>query len=147
MVNHAWIGYVDTSERNSAVIKTMKTRVSKKVGTSMGIYAIKHPHGYFKIGQSNDPTDRCRAVQLGSPYELTLWRMVATHDDGEEAERKLHSRLKEHHKRGEWFSCSESQLEQELQSLVDSDESAAYHIKRGNQGKKSETPPGVRFDD
>lgn len=56
-----------------------------------------------KIGKANDPEQRLRDLQVGSPDELSL---VATMPGGLKAEGALHLRFREDRLHGEWFDLT-----------------------------------------
>jgi len=66
------------------------------------IYALGHPHGFAKIGRSENPRERCADLQTGSPYELWLIVQVPV-PDSRQIETQLHERLADKRRRGEWF--------------------------------------------
>lgn len=72
------------------------------------VYAVKHPHGYVKIGRSENPEKRLQGIQVGSPYELEILAAVETAAP-KRLEETLHERFASDNKRGEWFRLSESQ--------------------------------------
>lgn len=73
--------------------------VEKPVGCR--IYFIGTGDGPIKIGFSNDPLARLRALQTASPYPLKL---LATTRGGPKKEAEYHTRFAEHRMSGEWFS-------------------------------------------
>lgn len=66
------------------------------------VYAIAHPHGFVKIGRSNDPQSRLRQHQTSCPYELWIVAQIPV-IDSREVEAELHSYLDEKQVRGEWY--------------------------------------------
>lgn len=58
---------------------------------------------WVKIGQSGNPADRFRDLQVASPHELKF--MLVAEGSGRE-ELRLHSILRFHRVRGEWFERS-----------------------------------------
>lgn len=65
------------------------------------VYFIQAENGLIKIGVSNDPAARIRALQTGSPIELTLLGVVP--GAGRQTEAQLHEQFAAHRTRGEWF--------------------------------------------
>lgn len=58
------------------------------------------PEGFIKIGFGRDPERRLPALQVGSPYHLSIMAtMAGTFSD----ERTIHERFKEARTQGEWF--------------------------------------------
>lgn len=66
------------------------------------VYAIAHPHGYVKIGYSNDPQKRLKSHQTSCPYKLWILAQLPV-EDPETVEEELHDRFSDAHERGEWF--------------------------------------------
>ena len=60
---------------------------------------------YIKIGISEKPKQRLKALQTSTPYELVL---VGTYDlkRPRTTEKLIHALLDDYHVRGEWFNCS-----------------------------------------
>lgn len=63
------------------------------------------PGKFIKIGWADAPQERLQELQIGSPYELCLLaaRKCRSRQHAQHSERRLHSRLKREHVRGEWF--------------------------------------------
>ena len=68
----------------------------------------------IKIGCSDDPEARLKALQIGSPAPL---RIVASISGGYELERTLHARFVKYRAHGEWFHAADEILSylQEIQ--------------------------------
>lgn len=64
------------------------------------VYFIGGESGPVKIGTSQNPRARLRAVQCHHPYPLSI---LATVPGGVEVERGLHKRFADHRLNGEWF--------------------------------------------
>lgn len=78
--------------------------------TSGYVYCIKCcecPVSRVKIGLSQNPDDRLRQFQTGSPCRLEIAWAYET-EDMIQAEKDLHSALKLWHLRDEWFSLPEN---------------------------------------
>jgi len=69
------------------------------------VYAIAHPHGYIKIGRSNDPQKRLQAHQTSTPYDLWLLASLPV-EDSQEIESELHELFEEKQVSGEWFELN-----------------------------------------
>lgn len=68
----------------------------------MAVYFIRSASDdAVKIGTARNPAARLRALQIGSPRELTLLRLV---EGAEAEERWLHQHFHGHRLRGEWFA-------------------------------------------
>jgi hypothetical protein len=93
----------------------------------MAVYAIYHPDGYMKVGKSDNPWSRFKALQSGSPYELELYALLAVNGDSRTVEKLLHECLSEYHHRGEWFEISKSHLKAVFEAEVKHEDSPATH--------------------
>ena len=68
------------------------------------VYVISGDHGRQKIGCSNDPKQRIRELQTGSPYPLKFEFVGEAVDDvGGQIEVEAHFMLAQHRAEGEWF--------------------------------------------
>lgn len=68
----------------------------------MAVYFIRNPStGSVKIGWSEDPQSRLRALQTANETELVLEGVLPV---TESTERSLHARWADIHIRGEWFA-------------------------------------------
>ncbi len=75
---------------------------------------------YLKIGHSNAPRARCRSLQCGVPFEITLFYVgVPLSLDPPyrslgfaswECEQRIHRDMRDFRIRGEWFSCTPEQV-------------------------------------
>lgn len=72
------------------------------------IYAIQSKSGLIKIGTSQDPIGRLRALQTANGEDL---RLVAAWQGGGYEEQSAHYELREHKARGEWFFPSKGVLD------------------------------------
>lgn len=59
---------------------------------------------YFKIGVSNDPEKRLKAVQTGSVAKVTLETVDARDDGCYLTEKFMHRELSAYRTHGEWFT-------------------------------------------
>ena len=57
--------------------------------------------GFVKIGKAKDPAARIDSLQVGCPYELSVFAVFK--ERGLAFEKKLHDRARPYHHRGEWF--------------------------------------------
>jgi len=73
------------------------------------VYAIRHEHGYFKIGESDTPKSRLRTLQTACPYRLYLYTTIEVFGDAEFVEGEIHDDLWGYQKRGEWFDLTDEQ--------------------------------------
>lgn len=80
-----------------------------RTGTKQ-VYLIEHPLGFYKIGVARFSDKRVKALQTGSPFELTVRSWVTT-TEPHEVESDLHDILSEYHVRGEWFELPENIVE------------------------------------
>lgn len=69
-------------------------------GGGMSVYFIRDGSGMVKIGRADDPWQRLRDLQVASPHELQLVRVV---QGGSKVEAWFHRRFAANHVRGEWF--------------------------------------------
>lgn len=94
------------------------------------VYAISHPHGYFKVGRSKNPFDRTSQIQTGSPHELEL-RYVLKYLHSRfrtDAERAVQDQLESFHHRGEWYDCDISTVVRAFHAVLQNDDAEGYHI-------------------
>jgi len=77
---------------------------------SHDLYVIEHPHGYQKVGISEQTRKRVSGVQTASPYKLSL-RTTINVEPPVETERTVHHILDPHHHRREWYELPERVLE------------------------------------
>jgi len=85
------------------------------------VYAIGHPHGYVKIGRSNDPQSRLKKHQTSSPYELWIVAQLPVNDSAT-VEAELHDYFNDKQVRGEWFELDYDDYDAitELMRMMDS---------------------------
>lgn len=82
-----------------------------KSGLPLCIYVISHPHGFYKIGFTRDINNRLRGLQVGSPYELKVVKLVECQNSFEVEQRIKWGYLFNKRIRGEWYELDESELE------------------------------------
>jgi flavorubredoxin len=111
-----------------------------------GIYAITHPHGYVKIGNSDRPRRRFEDIQIGSPYTLRLYLVLTVHENAEELEREVHKALDEKRKRGEWFQMNKADVREVFETIVNTN-SNAVHLKTPNYGKRQDDKTQTTFSE
>ena len=102
------------------------------------VYAIQHPHGFFKVGMSKKPFKRYETFRVASPYELVLHTIMSTDDEADTLEKRIHEKLSDYHWRGEWFNVPEQILESAFQECIDDDTTTAYHMQQVKYVKDSE---------
>lgn len=82
--------------------------------SGMRVYAIGHPDGYVKIGQSAKPLERLSGLQTGSPYELWLISTITPIEDGSDlvfsVESGLHQYFEPAWSAGEWFDIPDDEI-------------------------------------
>lgn len=74
------------------------------------VYVVKHEHGYVKIGESGKPHDRLTNLQIGSPYQLSMFTVIDVVGDAEVVEETLHMVYSRECVRNEWFDLPEDEL-------------------------------------
>ncbi len=74
--------------------------IKPKPWTKNKVYFIRADNGLIKIGKSNNPKERLKALQAGSPLKL---RIVKTIPGGMNLEQKLHKYFDHLRQYGEWF--------------------------------------------
>jgi hypothetical protein len=74
------------------------------------LYVAYHEHGYVKIGKSNDPFDRIKRLQTGSPYNIRLYTTITVEGEWAPVEHALHDAYADDRLRGEWFDIPEPEL-------------------------------------
>lgn len=67
------------------------------------VYVISGDHGRQKIGVSDDPLQRIRDLQTGSPFPLKFEFIGRTDGTGFDVEGEAHFMLHQHRQVGEWF--------------------------------------------
>lgn len=70
------------------------------------IYVISGDHGRQKIGVTDDPKQRIRDLQTGSPFPLAFEFLGLTNDRAYEIESEVHFLLAQHRSSGEWFAIA-----------------------------------------
>lgn len=85
------------------------------------VYAIGHPHGYVKIGRSNDPQSRLKQHQTSCPYELWIIAQLPV-EDSRTLETELHDYFEGKRHSGEWFELDYDDYDviTELMRMLDS---------------------------
>ena len=73
------------------------------------VYLIRSEEGLFKIGVSNNPKSRLKALQSATPHNLTLIHAVQT-NISRKIELYLHGYYHTRAIRGEWFALSDSDV-------------------------------------
>lgn len=87
------------------------------------IYIIGNQDNPVKIGVADNANSRLSSLQIGNPDQLYLFeRVPVPWKVADSIEAAVHARLKEHHRRGEWFNVSVAQAKEEvLRALKDVD--------------------------
>ena len=67
------------------------------------VYVISGDHGRHKIGVSDNPQQRLRELQTGSPFPLRLEFVGQTEGEAFAIEGDAHFMLHQHRQAGEWF--------------------------------------------
>lgn len=62
---------------------------------------------YIKFGVSNNPVDRCKTLQTGNPFKITLLFQVP-YSDSSSTEKDVHKYFKNIRGIGEWFKIDEN---------------------------------------
>jgi len=101
------------------------------------IYAVKHPHGFYKIGRSKNPIKRYQTLRIGSPFELELEYILSTNCDGKQLEADIHAELQDYHWRGEWFNIQEAKIQSTFSKFAESDSHKTYHLRKTSYVKSS----------
>lgn len=73
---------------------------------------------FLKIGISNAPKERLRALQHGNVKELRCIYVVQYEIEAAIIEQYLHSKLEDYNIRGEWFYTSLARVKEELLNYV-----------------------------
>ncbi len=71
------------------------------------VYIVDSGSGAIKVGVTSNMLKRLAQFQHASPHEVTVvntWKRKLM--DAEKVEKLAHRILKQHHIRGEWFSCA-----------------------------------------
>lgn len=104
----------------------------------MAVYLLEADDGTYKIGRSQDPAGRARAISRPCK-RAALVHVIAT-DNGPWLERTLHRRYAARHQGGEWFALSADEVAA-LKALSRVDQPPGERIpSRGN------IPPEERMD-
>jgi hypothetical protein len=75
----------------------------RKMSAATFVYVISGDHGRQKIGVSDDPRQRIRDLQTGSPFKLKFEFIGQTDGTGFDIEGEAHFLLHAHRAEGEWF--------------------------------------------
>lgn len=82
------------------------------------VYALRHPHGFYKIGTSVQPYKRYQAVQTVTPYQIEMYAILSTPHEDSTTESEFHDKLDLYHRRGEWFDLPQEILDNLLESYA-----------------------------
>lgn len=74
------------------------------------VYLIQSENGQYKIGKSNNPSQRCKIFGLKLPFKVELIHLVKT-DDMSKLETELHKHFASQRINGEWFSLSPEDID------------------------------------
>jgi hypothetical protein len=69
---------------------------------------------WCKIGHSNSPKERIKAIQTGCPFDVEIVNVV---EGGCKEEKELHKLFKQYYIRGEWFQYNQ-EIVQKIDSMV-----------------------------
>lgn len=80
------------------------------------IYVVAQQDGSqpWKIGKTQDPVQRLKSHQAGSPVPLVYMKIVQAHPD---LEKSLHRQFAKYRTHGEWFHLSEANAQMVLDRL------------------------------
>ncbi len=103
--------FIDHAKTQDNFIKEMMQAVNDidlgdipEDGYKRYVYVAKEEiSGRIKIGISKDPEQRIKALNTGNPEELILVAQFEAKKKGYQSEKDVHSLLKEHKVRSEWF--------------------------------------------
>lgn len=93
--------------------KSVKAR-RKRAGY---VYLLKSASGYYKIGYTDNPTNRMAVFKTKLPFEVEFEALIQT-EDMNELEDELHTLYKDKHVNGEWFALTPEDVEY-IKSLQD----------------------------
>ena len=113
--DHLMPRFSDASPRlkpriRTAMLSPLQRRPSRRPGKRGYVYFIGAVDGPIKIGMSQDPTERLRSLQTGSPVALRLMAVVPSQEP-EQLEVLLHARFGSLRMHGEWFHPGEELME------------------------------------
>ena len=92
--------------------KTKKRKTQGELGnTKEGFVYVIKGDDYYKIGCTNDLGGRLKAMSVKAPFKLETIILIPT-DRMFHTERKLHLKFASQHKRGEWFSLTDEDLDE-----------------------------------
>ncbi len=76
--------------------------------------------GEFKIGESINPTERCKTLQTGNKRKLMIYKTVfcGTKMQAQAIEASIHERFKHTRISGEWFKISKREVDQVVQEIT-----------------------------
>ena len=77
----------------------------------MAVYFIKQTNDIFKIGVSINPEKRLAEIQVGNPFELTIYKTIY-HDEYKLLELLLHKKFIKRRIRGEWFNIYQKEIDE-----------------------------------
>jgi len=111
------------------------------------VYAVKHEHGFFKIGMSATPIKRYKSLQSVCPYMLELYCILNTTADARELESSIHDELEDSNLHHEWFDTTESEVMDVFRKRLKSDEWDASELQRVKLKKSNQdkTMPTTEF--
>lgn len=68
----------------------------------------------FKVGESNQPSQRVKNLQTGNPRQLRIYKVIecATKDKAQVVEDMIHARLSHKRNRGEWFNITKDEVDE-----------------------------------
>ena len=122
---------------------TTPSRQRRSVKTGR-VYVVKHEHGYVKIGEAQNPTNRLSSLQIGSPYRLSLFTVIEIGGDSPAVESTLHEIYRRHRIRGEWFDLPDdalltlAKIDVIFESVIDSvpNWTPEKHLEMGEQKRE-----------
>jgi hypothetical protein len=82
------------------------------------VYALRHPHGFYKIGTSVQPYERYQSVQTATPYQIEMYAILETPHEDATTESEFHDTLDVYHRRGEWFNVPVAVLDNLLDAYA-----------------------------
>jgi len=101
--------------REAVILSREKERSNRKIDTK--VYLIRHGDtSYYKIGYSNRPYNRAKALTTGSPLinQVLYTSKLLYENTARNLERKLHHKFEEKVVRGEWFLLNNKDIEKLL---------------------------------
>ena len=85
------------------------TRRKSKLKKPGYVYVLRSPTGAFKIGYTNNPSNRLRTFSVKLPFEVDYELLIKT-DDMRDLEAELHDYFAEKAINGEWFALTADDL-------------------------------------